>query len=72
MTTQPQTTVVANEYYDLISVLYHALQGAETYSCYIKDAEQAGNQELTQYFRRVQQEDNNRALQGKQLLAKMR
>jgi hypothetical protein len=72
MTTQPQTTVVANEYYDLVSVLYHALQGAETYDRYIKDAEQAGNQQLVQFFRRVQQEDNNRALQAKQLLAQRR
>ena len=61
MTTQPQMTVVSNEYYDLVSVLYHALQGAETYDSYIKDAEQSGNQQLAQFFRRVQQEDNNRA-----------
>jgi rubrerythrin len=71
MTTQ-QATVVSNEYYDLVSVLYHALQGVETYDRYIKDAEQAGNQQLAQFFRRVQQEDNNRALQAKQLLAQMR
>ena len=28
--------------YDLVSVLYHALQGAETYDQYIKDAQQRG------------------------------
>jgi hypothetical protein len=72
MTTQQQATVVSNEYYDLVSVLYHSLQGSQTSACYIQDAEQSGNQELAQFFRRVQQEDNNRALQAKQLLAKVR
>ena len=72
MVAEPQMTVATNEYYDVVSVLYHALQGAQTYSCYIKDAEQSGNQELAQFFRRVQQEDNNRATQAKQILAKMR
>ena len=72
MVTEPQMTVVSNEYYDLVSVLYHTLQGSQTSACYIKDAEQSGNQELAQFFRRVQQEDNNRAQQAKQLLAKMK
>ena len=72
MTTQQQMTNVSNEYYDLVSVLYHALEGAQTYSSFIKDAEQSGNQQLVQFFRQVQQEDNNRAQQAKQLLAQMR
>ena len=71
MTTQ-QRTSVSNEYYDLVSVLYHALEGAQTYSSFIKDAEQSGNQQLAQFFRQVQQEDNNRAQQARQLLSQMR
>ena len=72
MTTEQQMTSVDNQYYDLVSVLYHALAAAQTYTKYIKDAEQSGNQELAQFFRRVQQEDNNRAQQAKQLMTKLR
>ena len=42
-----------DEDYGLISVLYHALQGAETYSQYIKDAEAANSPECAAYFRKV-------------------
>jgi hypothetical protein len=33
---------IPDEIYDIVSVLYHALQGAETYDQYIRDAEQRG------------------------------
>ena len=56
--------------YNLISVLYHALQGAETYEQYIQDAQQSGNQELAQFFREVQQEDARRAQRGRELLSR--
>ena len=29
--------------YDLVSIIYHALQGAETYGMYIADAEEVGD-----------------------------
>ena len=38
--------------YDLISVAYHALQGAETYEQYERDALQQGDQELAEFFAR--------------------
>ena len=57
--------------YDLISVLYHALQGAQTYEQYIQDAQQSGNQELVQFFRDVQQEDERRAQRGRELLTRV-
>ena len=56
--------------YDLISVLYHALQGAETYWTYVEDAEQVGESDIAQFFRDVIAEDRNRAERAKQLLAK--
>ncbi len=56
--------------YDLISVIYHALKGAETYSSYIEDADFMGDQELVQFFRRVQEEDRRRAEEAKRLLRK--
>ena len=54
--------------YNLISVVYHALQGAETTALYIADAEQEGNQELAQFFREAKDEYQNRADRAKQLL----
>ena len=56
-------------HYNLVSILYHALQGAETYDQYIKDAEQGGNQDLAQFFRDVKDENQRRADRAKQLLA---
>ena len=50
-------TGASNPYYNLISVLYHTLQAAETYDTYIRDAEQLGDNELTQFLRQVQTED---------------
>lgn len=67
--TQQQTSI-ANEQYDLISALYHSLEGAQTYATYVKDAEQCGDQELAQFFRKAQQEEDSRAQQAKQLLSR--
>lgn len=55
--------------YNLLSIIYHALQGAETYEMYINDAEQTGDTELAQYFRDVRDENTKRAERGKKLLA---
>ena len=54
--------------YDLVSVIYHALQGAETTALYIADAEQEGNQELAQFFREAKEEYQRRGDRAKQLL----
>ncbi len=55
-------------HYNIISILYHALQAAETIDQYIQDAEQSGNQDLTQFFRDVKEENKRRADRAKQLL----
>jgi rubrerythrin len=54
--------------YDLISVIYHALQGAETYTMYVEDAEQAGENDIAQFFRQAIAENRYRAEQAKRLL----
>ncbi|HEU0012311.1 MAG TPA: hypothetical protein VFQ45_01435 [Longimicrobium sp.] len=54
--------------YNLVSILYHALQGAETYDQYATDAEQEGDRELAQFFRDVKQENSRRADRAKQIL----
>jgi hypothetical protein len=54
--------------YNLVSVIYHGLQGAETYGIYANDAEQDGNRELAEFFREAQEEGMKRAERAKQLL----
>jgi rubrerythrin len=56
--------------YDLVSILYHALQGAETYDQYIKDAEHGGDSELAKFFQDTKEENSRRAERAKQLLVK--
>ena len=46
-----QTTGTRDEHYDLVSVLYHALQGADTCNVYALDAEAAGDERLATFFR---------------------
>ncbi len=55
-------------HYNLISILYHALKGADLYDEYISDAEAAGDTELRDFFEQVQQEENRRAQRARQLL----
>ena len=66
-TGQTQTTT-PNHVYDLVSVLYHALESTTTNQKYVKDAQQAGNNDLVQFFQQIQQEDQKRADRAKQLL----
>lgn len=68
MSDQSRQTGTQDEHYNLVSVLYHALQGGEVYDQYIADAEQHGDQELAQYFRDVQEEERQRAERAKKLL----
>lgn len=56
--------------YNIVSVMYHALQGAETCDVYIRDAEKDGDQELVKFFQEVKQQYERTAEQGKKLLGK--
>ena len=71
MPTQPQQTSMENQYFDVASVLYHALRGSQTLAGYIEDARQGGNQELVQFFQQVKQQQDRCAEQAKQWLAKL-
>ena len=66
-----QITGTRDEHYNLVSVLYHALQAAETIDKYIQDAQQGGNQDAVQFFQEVKQENTRRADRAKQLLGQM-
>lgn len=61
-------TGIKDPHYDLISVLYHALQGADTLDQYIRDAEGNGDSEIAQYFKDVQQQYRQAAERGKGML----
>jgi hypothetical protein len=63
------TTLEADENYALISVLYHALQGAETCGFYIEDARKAGDQALSAFFEETRAEQVERGRRAKELLA---
>jgi hypothetical protein len=56
MTLEPgkQITGTRDEHYELVSVLYHALHGADTMGTYVLDAEAAGDERLASFFREAQ------------------
>lgn len=70
MTHHNRKTGTSDSTYDLVSILYHALHGAETYDQYIEDAESEGASDLAQFFRDVKEEEQRRADRAKQLLAR--
>lgn len=63
-----QETSASDSVYDLVSVLYHCLQGAETYEIYAADADEAGDEELSKFFEEITQEERRRADRAKALL----
>jgi hypothetical protein len=63
-------TGTRNTTYNLISASYHLLQGAETLSLYIADAEAEGDQELVQFFQETKEEYTRRADRAKELLVR--
>lgn len=54
--------------YNLVSVIYHALQGADTYHVYARDAETQGDEELASFFRDAAHQSQHLADQAKQHL----
>jgi rubrerythrin len=47
--------------FDLISVQYHSLKAGHDYGQYVRDAENAGQNEIADFFRSVMEEDSARA-----------
>jgi hypothetical protein len=56
-------------FYDLVSIQYHALKGAQIYEQYLRDAE--GHQDIQQFISQVQEEDKRRAEQVHELLKEL-
>ena len=63
-----QTTGTRDEHYNLVSVLYHALHGAENCETYALDAAAAGRDDLVTFFREVQVVQVGLAERAKELL----
>jgi hypothetical protein len=65
MDPEERATGTRNDEYNLVSVLYHALHGAETCQMYARDAEAAGDDDLASFFRNVQATHRQVAEQAK-------
>jgi hypothetical protein len=63
-----RTAGTRDEHYNLISVLYHALHGAENCEVYAMDAEAAGDTDLAAFFRNAQATQRQLAEQAKERL----
>ena len=63
-----QTTGTRDKHYDLVSVLYHALSGADSCDRYALDAEAAGDERLAAFFREAQVLQTELAERAKGLL----
>lgn len=62
-------TGTKDEHYDIVSALYHALQGANVCNKYILDAEKEGDREVVAFFHEVQDSNRRLAEKAKHLLA---
>src|SRR3954447_2346789 len=55
--------------YDLVSIQYHALKGAQVYDQYLKDA--SDNDDVKKFIEQVKKQDTERAQKAHELLAKV-
>ena len=63
----PETTV-KDKNYNLITVVQVSLHYAWELETYIKDAEEAGDEELAAWFRKIQENDKKAGAQGLRML----
>ncbi|MBE9080439.1 hypothetical protein IQ241_24665 [Romeria aff. gracilis LEGE 07310] len=61
-------TGTENRHFDLVSVLYHSLEGGAVYEQYIQDAKEAGDQDLTNFFQDVKDTNCRLADRAQELL----
>lgn len=57
--------------FDLISVQYHSLKAGHDYGQYVRDAKNAGLDDVASFFEDVMSEDSKRAARCHELLAKL-
>jgi rubrerythrin len=57
--------------FDLISVQYHSLKAGHDYGQYVRDANNAGREDIASFFEQVMSEDSARAQQCHEFLAEL-
>lgn len=57
--------------FDLVSVQYHALKAGHDYGQYVRDARNAGYDDVASFFEQVMKEDSERAARCHDLLRKL-
>jgi rubrerythrin len=57
--------------YDLISVQYHSLKAGHDYGQYVRDAENAQQDDIASFFRQVMEEDSQRASRCHEFLKRL-
>ncbi len=57
--------------FDLISVQYHSLKAGHDYGQYVRDADNAGQNEIADFFRSVMDEDSARAAKCHEFLKQL-
>jgi hypothetical protein len=57
--------------FDLISVQYHSLKAGHDYGQYVRDAENAGMDDVAAFFREVMEQDSQRAQRCHELLKRL-
>lgn len=57
--------------FDLISVQYHALKGGHDYGQYVRDARNAGQEDVASFFEEVMSQDSERAQKCHDFLKKL-
>ena len=49
--------------FDLISLQYHSLKAGHDYGQYVRDAKNAGRDDIAEFFEQVMEQDSDRAAQ---------
>ena len=57
--------------FDLVSVQYHSLKAGHDYGQYVRDARNAGYEELAGFFEQVMDEDSRRAARCHEFLREL-
>jgi len=57
--------------YDLISVQYHSLKAGHDYGQHVRDARNAGREDIATFFEQVMSEDSTRAKKCHDFLAEL-
>jgi rubrerythrin len=57
--------------FDLVSVQYHSLKAGHDYGQYVRDARNAGYDDIAEFFEQVMQQDSERAARCHEFLRKV-